>query len=87
MLKRYPPICDNSTPTELSKPLFVQLMLVERDEREYHRSLLQTRYDHNDSLKLQFIKSPTETQTDCTKAINPSALPGTLFMLNYNIEW
>ena len=82
MLKRYPPVCgDNSTAT--TKPQFVQLMLVEKDGGEYHRSLLNAMYDRRGQLKIRLLKSSTDVDDDCSSVQNPSVQPGTLFMLNY----
>ena len=81
MLKRYPPICGNSDEIETTKPQFVQLMLVEFDGSDYHRSLLHAVYNHRGQLRMKFLKSTSND--DCSTPQNPSIMPGTLFMLSY----
>ena len=82
MIKRYPPVCgDNSVKT--TKPMLVQLMLVERDGGEYHRSLLNVMYNYRGQLKIRLLKSSTDVGDDCSSVQNPSVEPGTLFMLKY----
>ena len=82
MIKRYPPVCGVNY-TETTKPLFVQLMLVDRDGGEYHRSLLNAMYDQRGQLKMRLLKSSTDIDDSCSSVWNPSVQPGTLFMLNY----
>lgn len=83
MVKRYPPVCDGSTIAEATKPLFVQLMLIEKNGGEYHRALLQATYNWRGQLKFNFVKSSEKEEIDCTRSVSPSVLPGTLFMLGY----
>ena len=83
MLKRYPPVCGGNS-TETTKPQFVQLMLVEKDGGEYHRSLLYSMYNYRGQLKMRLLKSSADVDDDCSSVENPSVEPGTLFMLNYD---
>ncbi|KAF6033032.1 hypothetical protein EB796_008613 [Bugula neritina] len=83
LVKRFPPVCNETKDYSLEKPLHVQLMLIDVDS-EYHQSLLQVQFNTRNQLEVKFVKP---SDPDCPppghNVVTPSVHPGTLFTMLY----
>jgi len=83
LVKRFPPVCNETKDYSLEKPLHVQLILIDVDS-EYHQSLLQVQFKTRNQLEVKFVKP---SDPDCPppghNVVTSSVHSGTLFTMIY----
>lgn len=84
MLKRYPQLCNTSYSSDspVSKPVFVQLMVVDRYQPNHHKGLINVEYNSDDQLNITLLQVPEEPE--CSEKPSASVAPGTLFLVTYH---